>query len=101
MTIKTFMTKELDAIKVLIAHKLPEEKFDSHEFIRKFSEKFELQYVVFLSKYKRKPYKYVHQQIGKTLLKHSQYLNIKNNGKIKSKNIFGNETENEEWIKMI
>ena len=74
--------------------------FDSHEFIRHFAKKFEIEYVEFLSTYKNEPFRNVHAQIGKFLSEHQDLLKIKDDGIIQSPNIFGIDSQNENWIKI-
>lgn len=100
MTVETFFIKNLDAIKELIAIELLNPTFDSHEFIRCFKKKFEVDYVKFLTNYKTQPFKNVHLQLGKCLSTQAEYLKIQKNGKVPSTNIFGNKTENEKWTKL-
>ena len=73
--------------------------FDSHEFIRHFARKFEIEYVEFLSSYNHEPFRTVHAQIGKFLSEHQGFLKIKDDGITQSPNIFGANSQNEKWIK--
>ncbi len=100
MTVEIFFNDNLDAIKTLITNELPNEKFDSHDFIRCFAKKFEVEYVKFLANRKEQPFKNVHLQIGNCLSRLADDLNLQKNGKVISSNIFGNKTESEEWIKL-
>jgi len=99
MTIQTFMAGKLEDIKIMIAKELPD-KFDSHDFIRCFSKKFELDYAQLLRNYDVKPFRNLHAQIALSLVKYMEDLKIQKNGKVESQSIFGNEVENEEWIKV-
>lgn len=94
--INQFMNENLIAIQTII-NKLPR-PFDSHEFIRAFSSKFQTEYVSFLSQYDKEPFIKVNAQIALFLTKNQLTLDISAKGKILSPNIFGNNTENEQWI---
>lgn len=72
-------------------------KFDSHQFIEWFANTYESIYTDFLTKYKS--HKTVHSQIAISLSKHTEELKFMKNGKVKSLNVFGNKTPNEQWIK--
>ncbi len=99
MKLNQFMTANLETLRDDIIENIPSKTFDSHEFIRHFAKKFETEYVDFLSIYKNEPFRNVHAQIGKFLSKHQDLLKIKDDGIIQSPNIFGTESENENWIK--
>lgn len=71
--------------------------FDSHTFIQNFSKEFQKEYVELLTVYEEEPFIKVHSQIGKFLSENQEELSIKSNGKVLSANIFGEETENEQW----
>ena len=101
MTVENFINENLDAVKALIEKEIPNQKFDSHEFIRCFAKKFEVDYVKLLASYKDQPFKNVHLQIGNFLSKQAKDLKLQKNGKVISSNVFGHETESEEWIKLI
>ena len=100
MTTYQFMKSNLSMIKDKIIRSIDAEKFDSHEFIRKFTKEFEIEYVEFLGEYKTEPFRNVHSQIGKFLVDNQELLNIKAEGVIHSPNIFGIESLNELWIKI-
>jgi hypothetical protein len=73
--------------------------FDSHEFIRKFAKMYEREYVEFLYEYLNStPFMTVHLQIAKFLSGHQTELNIRRNGKVSTPNVFGENTDNEQWI---
>jgi hypothetical protein len=94
---KKFMKSHMGEINKIV-NDLPNE-FDSHEFIRKFTKRYQIGYVKSLSKYKRAPFKKVHAQIASFLSKNETSLNIKKTEKIRSPNIFGINEENQGWIK--
>lgn len=98
MTINSFLSQNLNTVKRLIKS-LPNDSFDSHEFIRSFAKEFEVQYVDFLNNYDNEPFRNVHAQIAGSLSKHTDYLGICKRGKVHSKNVFGIESENEGWIR--
>jgi len=82
-----------------IIRNIPTDIFDSHEFIRNFAKKFEIEYVQFLSSYQHEPFRNVHAQIGKFLSDHQILLKIKDDGITQSPNVFGIVTQNERWVK--
>ncbi len=94
--VNQFMKENIIAIQTII-NKLPR-PFDSHEFIRAFSSEFQTEYVRFLSQYDKEPFIKVNAQIALFLTNNQVPLNISAKGKISSPNIFGNNTENEQWI---
>lgn len=99
MNLNQFMTANLAILRDNIIKNIPTKIFDSHEFIRHFAKKFEIEYVEFLSTYKKEPFRNVHAQIGKFLSEHQDFLKIKDDGITQSPNIFGTESQNENWIK--
>ena len=75
-------------------------KFNSHEFIEKFSKEFESDYIDFLTLYKSKnAFLSVHKQIAKFLSINSATLRIRKTRKVSSRNIFGEMDNIQEWIK--
>ncbi len=98
MSINQFMKREIEIIKEKIIKNLPHE-FDSHDFIRRFAKVYEVDYILFLGKYKLEPFRKVHAQIGEFLVRNQIVLSIRENGVTESPNIFGLETPNEKWIK--
>lgn len=96
MTVHEFMLTNLIPIKKII-NQMPR-PFDSHTFIQLFSKEFQVEYVQLLTTYDEKPFIKIHQQIGKFLSENQTELNIKSNGKILSANIFGEQSENEQWL---
>lgn len=96
MSVKQFMSENGQAIQRII-NGLPR-PFDSHDFIRAFSREFQVDYVRLLSQYTEDPFIKVHGQIGRFLADNQNTLNILSQGKVYSKNIFGEESENEQWL---
>jgi hypothetical protein len=99
MSINEFMKDRVDTIRNEIIGDLPDTIFDSHDFIKRFARKFETDYVQFLGVYRQEPFKTVHGQIAKFLSENKEFLRIKDDGKVVSPNIFGDKSENENWIK--
>jgi hypothetical protein len=95
MSVNQFMTGNLPAIRGIISQM--NRPFDSHDFIRRFAKMFEVDYVQLLTQYQKKPFQKVHQQIGLFLADNQAALGIQQNGKISSPNIFGDNTQNEQW----
>lgn len=100
-TIQTVFNGNMQVISGIVQELLTNsDSFDSHKFIKKFSRKFEQQYVQALSENNENPtgaFQKVHLQIGKALSEMQSELKIQGNGKIESANIFGDECENELW----
>lgn len=94
--INQFMKENLIAIQSIINNL--SRPFDSHEFIRAFSSEFQTSYVLFLTQYNVDPFQKVNIQIARFLSENQTILNISAQGKVLSPNIFGNNTENEQWI---
>ena len=75
-------------------------KFSSHDFLKKFSHEYELEYIEMLYAYKGKGgFKEVHKQIAKYLSDNKDSLKINRSGKINSENIFGDVVEVQYWEK--
>ena len=99
MKLNQFLTVNLGTIRDDIIKNIPTKIFDSHEFIRHFAKRFEIEYVEFLGIYKHEPFRNVHAQIGKFLSEYQDLLKIKDGGITQSPNIFGIDSQNENWIK--
>ena len=100
MTPNEFINDNLEVIRDEIIREQLSDRFDSHDFIKLFAKRFELEYVRLLDKYSETPFKHLHAQIGKSLSNHQDALHIKKDGdKVFSANIFGFESENQKWIK--
>ncbi|MDY0143524.1 MAG: hypothetical protein RBR97_16690 [Bacteroidales bacterium] len=96
MSVNQFMSANLVAIQRIIGQL--QRPFDSHAFIQKLSREFQVEYVQLLSAYTDEPFIKVHGQIGKFLSENQTTLGIRQNNKVLSKNIFGEQSENEEWV---
>lgn len=83
------------------ALKQMENKFSSHDFIKKFSSMFQKKYIELLYNYKNEnePFQVVHSQIGRFLERNAQLLEIKKIDRTNSNNIFGNINDVQEWEK--
>lgn len=98
MTVNNFMTDKIDSVKKVISN-LPVE-FDSHQFIEKFSKEIEAEYIYLLKDVSEEnQFQKVNMQVGRFLSNNNKELGIKSKGKTKSKNVFGNSTGCELWIK--
>ena len=95
MSVHQFMLTNLIPIKKII-NQIPR-PFDSHTFIQLFSKEFQKEYVQLLTAYDEEPFIKVHSQIGKFLSENQTELGIQSNGKVLSANIFGEQSENEQW----
>ena len=83
------------------ALKQMENKFSSHDFIKKFSSMFQKKYIELLynCKNENEPFQVVHSQIGRFLERNAQLLEIKKIDRTNSNNIFGNINDVQEWEK--
>ena len=99
MTIAEFMSVKITTVqKIIVDFKDP---FTSHEFIEKFSKKFEPAYIDFLNQYGKKgSFKIVHGQIARFLSVNSPILGIKKLGKFSSRTVFGDMDRIEKWEKI-
>ncbi|MFA7450511.1 MAG: hypothetical protein WCY79_03015 [Bacteroidales bacterium] len=93
------MREQLVAIREIINDM--SDTFDSHDFIKKFSKRFELDYVDLLATANSiEPFQTVNKQIGRFLSDNQTMLRIECMGKINSENVFGNKTKCEKWKKV-
>lgn len=98
MKVFEIMNANIDAVRAVIDEM--DDKFDSHDFIKKFSKKIELDYVYLLATAgTTTPFHYVHLQIGRFLSYNQKSLGINNVEDVNSENIFGNVTECASWRK--
>jgi hypothetical protein len=95
MSVNQFMSENRQAVQRII-NGLPR-PFDSHAFIRVFSREFQSDYVRLLSQYATDPFEKVHGQIGRFLAENQSVLGITAQRKVLSINIFGENSENEQW----
>lgn len=77
--------------------------FDSHDFIEKYMVLFERDYVSMLVEKIENDqiFRTVNASIGRFLADNQKDLRIEKNGRESSKNVKGNDTENQGWIKML
>jgi len=99
MSINNFMNNHRENIRDNILHDLPN-LFNSHDFIQKFAKLFERNYVEFLHRYEEEAFRIVDSQIAKYLSEHEEYFRIAKTRKVRSKNIFGENDEIQEWNKI-
>lgn len=98
MTVFEIMNANIDAVRAVIDEM--DDKFDSHDFIKKFSREIELDYVYLLATAgTMTPFHDVHLKIGKFLSSNQNILGISNVERVNSENIFGNVTECALWEK--
>ena len=99
MNIRNFMKVNLSEIKNIISD-LPDE-FSSHDFIEKFSKRYESEYINMLVDYKgREAFKTVHSQIAKFLSLNMEYLGVKKRDKNSSEHVFGELDVIQWWEKL-
>ncbi len=96
MPVKNFMSENIAAIQEII-NELPR-PFDSHAFIRKFANRFQVEYVNLLHEHRATPFIVVHGQIALFLSDNQAALGITKNGKVRSENVFGLVNDNEQWV---
>lgn len=101
MSVNEFMKDNLNVIKNKVIKNIPNDIFDSHEFIRHFAKEFEVEYIAFLSKYDTEPFRKVHAQIAFFLSVNKELLNLNDDGIVESPTVFGIESSNEKWLKNI
>lgn len=77
--------------------------FDSHDFIEKYIILFERDYVSMLVEKieSNHIFRTVNASIGRFLADNQKELRIEKNGRESSKNVKGNDTENQGWIKTL
>lgn len=98
MNINDFMRTIMSEIKNIISG-LPE-RFSSHDFIEKFSQKYESEYIDMLAEYKgRNAFKTVHSQIAKFLSLNMDKLGIEKDDRNPSEHVFGDKDIIQWWKK--
>lgn len=98
MTVFEIMNANMGAVRAVI--NAMDDKFDSHDFIKKFSKEIELDYVYLLATAgTTTPFHDVHLKIGKFLSSNQNILGISNVERVSSENIFGNDTPCALWEK--
>jgi hypothetical protein len=92
--------ENLEAVYPEIVNLMPDDEFDSHEFILKLAQKYQKKYVQALIEYAKndQPFQSVHSEIAKRLKKREDL--VKQIGDRSSKNIFGLENEVAIWSKV-
>ena len=92
---------ELEIYKVASVIDSIEGDFTSHKFIEKYAKEYEKEYIEMLyEKRENQAFQTVHAQLAHFLSKNKSELNIKNEGKTPSENIFGNINNVEKWCKV-
>ena len=86
-----------------VVDELPEE-FYSHDFIEKYIDLYEREYLAELIRYalitpQRGAFKKLHSHMGLFLTRNMEKLHIRKDERGNTKNIKGNSTENQKWIK--
>lgn len=98
-SINAFMSnRRKDCLNIIKS--IPNNEFDSHEFIRIFMRRFEKEYVQYLNSYQTEPFRNVNAQIAKHLSEKQELYSIKSIGQTQSINVFGLMTYNELWQKL-
>lgn len=99
MTVDQFMKTHQSEIKEIISEL--NYRFNSHDFIQKYSKVFETEYLRQLSMYSDNAHQKVHSQIGIHLSNHAVFYSIRKIGDIFDKNIFGELVEIAKWEKVL
>jgi hypothetical protein len=89
------MKLELQKVKNVV-DKMGEE-FDSHNFITRYLNEYEKEYIQILAD--SEVFRTANAQIGRFLSDHSVELGIEKVERVVSSNIKGNESENQNWVK--
>jgi hypothetical protein len=102
MQIIDFLENNIDDVKDIIGKFELYTAFSSHDFIKKFTERFESQYINMLAKYKNsgKAFQTVHSLIGQFLSSKSDILRITKTEKRESENIKGNLDVVQFWVRI-
>lgn len=92
--------QDLEDVFPRIVRSMPDNEFDSHEFILALARKYQKLYAeaLFTSKEERLPFNRVHRAIGKRLKRHKDL--VEQIGTRTSKNIFGFESKVALWRKV-
>lgn len=100
--INSFLKKNLNEVKNIIAEFDFNKKFSSHDFIEKFTLKFESDYIDMLVKYQKhgEAFQKVHSIIAKFLSSNMSDLRIKKTQIKGSENIHGKFTDIQWWIRI-
>lgn len=79
------------------------DEFDSHEFIEQYITLYERDYVIMLIEKieSEQIFRTVNASIGRFLSDNTTELRIDKNGRETSKNVKGNDSENQGWIKTL
>ena len=100
MSIRQFMEQNFDVIRNEIISEL-EDRFDSHDFICRFIRRFEVGYIGFLHEHgTTDAFRTINAEIGKFLSENKNGLFLCSLGKVQSRNVFGCDSEVEEWQKV-
>ena len=99
--IAQFLEKNQTSVKEIIASFENLKEFSSHDFIEKFSEKFEPEYIDMLSKYKTsgQAFQTVNSQIAKYLSENMSMLELEKTSRKQSENVHGNIDRVQWWIR--
>lgn len=100
--INDYLESNITSIKSIITEYDLNEEFSSHDFIEKFTEKFEHDYIEMLVKYQKKgrAFKTVHGAIAKYLTSKMSVLGIDKTEKKVSENVKGNISIVQWWIRL-
>jgi len=97
-TIFGFMNKNLNELTIIIESL--DENFNSHDFIRKFEQKFTEEYVEFLNSYSDNREIKVHSQIARFLSKNKKILSIDKTNRVSSLNVHNRNSSVQGWKKV-
>lgn len=100
--INDFLEKNMPTIKNIITKFEFDKEFSSHDFIEKFIEEFESEYIEMLVKHQHsgRAFKIVRRQIARYLSSKTSVLHIEKTEKKESENVKGNLSVVQWWIRI-
>lgn len=103
LQINDYLEKNINSIKNIISEFHINKEFSSHDFIEKFTEKFEQDYIEMLVNYQKsgQAFQTVHSLIAKFLSLKMSVLGIEKTQKKESENVRGNLDVIQWWIRTV
>lgn len=100
--INNFLELKHNAVKYIISEFNIQGEFSSHDFIEKFTENFESEYIEMLVKYQSTgtAFQQVHQQIARWLSLNKSSLQIEKTERKESENVRGKQNYIQWWIRI-
>ena len=99
--INDYLEKNLTAIQIIISEFGADKEFSSHDFIEKFTEKFESDYIDMLIKYQKsgQSFQTVHSLIARYLSSKTSVLKIEKTNRKESENVHGKLGTIQWWLR--